>query len=207
LQVLCAPFVAITFYNIVLPSSLAVGATLGFASGFASEAVLIAIRAGLEPIVQYLNKTVVTSVKGSAEDDNVAAVTALLAKDKELGDSQIQVRRPTGMIELVGTVKSEELRKKAAELAKGATNITQVKNSIVIASQLFGTSDGKMSHADISDADLPPDAGRMQPGLQQHDNNEEDIDGCDVDFDVDDVTQDVELPVAVGGTLEDADQR
>jgi len=58
----------------------------------------------------------------------------------------------------------------------------------------------------MSDADLPPAAGGMQPALEQHD-NEEDLDGCDVDFNINDVTQDVELPVAAGGTLDINDRR
>jgi hypothetical protein len=45
LQVLSAPLIAITAYNAITPSSRATSVALGFASGFASESILVGIRA------------------------------------------------------------------------------------------------------------------------------------------------------------------
>lgn len=50
----------------------------------------------------------------------------------------------------------------------------------------------------LSDGDLPPAAGGVQTAVESHD-DEEGIDGCDVDFNADGVTTDEELPAAAGG--------
>ncbi len=133
-QVLSAPFVAITVYNIVMPSSLAVGATLGFASGFSSEAVLMGIRAGLEPILQYMDKRIKASTSSgpTVDEDIKAAVTDLLAKDQDLKDLQIQVSSSQGLVELTGTVKTEDLSKKAETLARSIKNVKDVTNAVKV---------------------------------------------------------------------------
>ncbi len=133
-QVLSAPFVAITVYTIVMPSSLAVGATLGFASGFSSEAVLMGIRAGLEPILQYMDKRIKASTSSgpTVDEDIKAAVTDLLAKDQDLKDLQIQVSSSQGLVELTGTVKTEDLSKKAETLARSIKNVKDVTNAVKV---------------------------------------------------------------------------
>ena len=51
MQVVSAPLIAITAYYSIEPGSRATSVALGFASGFASETVLLAIRALVEKLV------------------------------------------------------------------------------------------------------------------------------------------------------------
>lgn len=51
LQVLSAPFIAITAFNLITPASMGSSAAIGFASGFSSEPLLMAIRSLVDRIV------------------------------------------------------------------------------------------------------------------------------------------------------------
>ena len=141
LQVLCAPFIAATIYNIATPSSSAVAATLGFSSGFASETILLAIRAGLDPVMKFLNDRIVAATGSSVRtDDEVTAdVKAKLDADPELKDCKLEVEAIPGVVELKGKVTSAELSQKAQDLAKGAAGTRTIKNSLSVT----GPSDGQ----------------------------------------------------------------
>jgi hypothetical protein len=60
-----------------------------------------------------------------------------------------------------------------------------------------------MEHPDdeaTSDLELPSASGGVDTGdEEQPDDNEDDVDGCELDFTTTDQTTDEELPVAVGG--------
>jgi len=134
LQVVSAPFVAITVYNIVTPSSLAVAATLGFGSGFSSEVVLLGIRAGLEPIMKFLHDRIVASTTGvgTTDHDIVDAIKAELAKVDELKNSPIQIKSSQGVVELSGVVASADLSAKAEKLAGAVRSVRRVVNSLIV---------------------------------------------------------------------------
>jgi len=134
LQVLCAPFIAATIYNIATPSSSAVAATLGFSSGFASETILLAIRAGLDPVMKFLNDRIVSATGGKVRtDDEVTAdVKAKLDADPELKGCKLEVEAIPGVVELKGNVSSAELSRKAEDLARGVAGTRTVKNILSV---------------------------------------------------------------------------
>ena len=51
MQVISAPLIAVTIYHIVVPDSRALSIALGFAAGFASEPILVGIRALVEKLL------------------------------------------------------------------------------------------------------------------------------------------------------------
>lgn len=58
----------------------------------------------------------------------------------------------------------------------------------------------------ISNIELPPATGGVHSVVEGQD-DQDSIDGCDIDFNVNDVTRDAELPAAAGGMVEIIDWR
>ena len=50
-----------------------------------------------------------------------------------------------------------------------------------------------------SDEELPPASGGIEAAKEEHQDNEDDLDGCELDFTATEQTNDEELPMAVGG--------
>jgi len=50
-----------------------------------------------------------------------------------------------------------------------------------------------------SDEELPPASGGIETDEDEHQENEDDLDGCELDFTAAEQTGDEELPAAVGG--------
>jgi len=59
-----------------------------------------------------------------------------------------------------------------------------------------------MEHLDeaTSDEELPSASGGVEASEEEQQGNEDDVDGCELDFSAVEQTDDKELPVAVGGT-------
>jgi len=51
-----------------------------------------------------------------------------------------------------------------------------------------------------SDEELPPASGGIETAEEEQQRNEDDVDGCELDFTAAEQTDDEELPAAVGGT-------
>ena len=51
-----------------------------------------------------------------------------------------------------------------------------------------------------SDEELPPASGGVETAEEEHQDNEDDVDGCELDFTAAEQTDDEELPAAIGGT-------
>jgi hypothetical protein len=134
LQVLCAPFIATTVYNIVTPSSLAVAATLGFSSGFASETILLGIRAGLDPVMKFFNDRIVaaTGDQTKTDDEVMADIKTKFAADADLKGLSLDVSAIPGVVELKGKVATDALSKKAEDLARAAAGKRTIKNSLTV---------------------------------------------------------------------------
>ncbi len=74
MQVVSAPLIAVTIYHILVPGSRATSIVLGFASGFASEPILLGIRALVEKLQPvHSDDTDVTGAAVSVAKDGEAA--------------------------------------------------------------------------------------------------------------------------------------
>jgi hypothetical protein len=134
LQVLCAPFIAATVYNIVTPTSSAVASTLGFSSGFASETILLGIRAGLDPVMKFFNDRIVSATGDvvKTDDEVTADIKTKFSGDSELKSCNLDVEAIPGVVELRGKVSSQELSKKAEDLARSAAGTRTIKNDLSV---------------------------------------------------------------------------
>jgi amino acid transporter len=73
MQFVSAPLIAVTAYYVITPGSRATSATLGFSSGFASEAVLLLIRGAVEKISPAVTPTAASgSATGTVRRANAA---------------------------------------------------------------------------------------------------------------------------------------
>ena len=96
LQVLSAPLIAITAYNVITPSNMGGSAALGFASGFASEPLLMAIRSLIDRITGRAaglngNGASTTTLTTSGNDPQSDQSTS----DENLDGCDVAVTAPT----------------------------------------------------------------------------------------------------------------
>lgn len=81
MQVVSTPLIAVTVYRIFVPASPATSIILGFASGFASEPILLAIRALVEKLQPAsLEYTDINVAVGSAAKEREGVANGLVSE-------------------------------------------------------------------------------------------------------------------------------
>jgi osmotically-inducible protein OsmY len=74
------------------------------------------------------------SVQGCSDEAALdARISARLRWDKVTADAQVQVKAAGGVVELKGTVRDPDQRRRAVELAEGTVGVEKVTDSLEIA--------------------------------------------------------------------------
>ena len=91
MQVLSAPLIALTAYNLVAPGSLATSVVVGFSSGFASESILLMIRSLADELSPTTEKSQAISVRIDPPSVSLAPKQTKQFTAKVLGASNTEV--------------------------------------------------------------------------------------------------------------------